>query len=205
MKILLINPWITDFAAYDFWLKSLGILYIGEVLKHYGYDVSLIDCSDRYDSELLKEQKRTFPKNRYYSTGKFHREIIQKPKLYQNIKRNYARYGIPLKLFRAKLKMATKPAVILVTSGMTYWYPGVQSIISELRKQWPNVPIVLGGIYATLCRDHAVETSGADFVISGEGELAALKLVDTLMGIKRNYSDFPKSYRRTSKTGFRAL
>lgn len=40
MKVLLINPWITDFAAYDFWLKPLGILYICGILKYYGYDVS---------------------------------------------------------------------------------------------------------------------------------------------------------------------
>jgi hypothetical protein len=191
MKVLLINPWITDFAAYDFWLKPLGILYIGGVLKYYGYDVSLIDCLDRYDFELLQRQKRTCPKNRYFSTGKFHREIIPKPELYRNIPRNYARYGLPIELFRAKLKRLNQPAVVLMTSGMTYWYPGVFCAISEVRKQWPDVPIVLGGIYATLCRDHAVETSGADFVISGEAEFAALKLVDTLTGIKRDYSDFP--------------
>jgi len=25
-NILLINPWIYDFAAYDFWMKPLGLL-----------------------------------------------------------------------------------------------------------------------------------------------------------------------------------
>jgi len=29
-KILLINPWVHDFAAYDFWLKPLGLLYLEE-------------------------------------------------------------------------------------------------------------------------------------------------------------------------------
>ncbi|MFQ5628541.1 MAG: hypothetical protein ACE5I1_07255 [bacterium] len=28
---LLVNPWITDFAAYDFWSKPLGLLYIASV------------------------------------------------------------------------------------------------------------------------------------------------------------------------------
>ena len=32
-KILLINPWIHDFAAYDFWLKPLGLLYLGGLLR----------------------------------------------------------------------------------------------------------------------------------------------------------------------------
>ena len=31
--ILLINPWITDFAAYNFWIKPLGLLYIASLLK----------------------------------------------------------------------------------------------------------------------------------------------------------------------------
>ena len=31
--ILLINPWIYDFAAYDLWSKPLGLLYIAALLK----------------------------------------------------------------------------------------------------------------------------------------------------------------------------
>lgn len=190
--VLLINPWITDFAAYDFWLKPLGLLYIGSVLRQHGYQVALIDCMDRYDPDLLNYEGRSIPRNRYYSTGKFFREIIEKPHFYKDVPRNYARYGLPLELFRLKLgNLSEPPKVVLITSGMTYWYPGVQMVIREIRGFLPQVPIVLGGIYATLCREHAVETSGADFVISGEGELAALKIVDNLTGRHRNYDDFP--------------
>jgi len=28
-RILLINPWIYDFAAYDLWVKPLGLLSLG--------------------------------------------------------------------------------------------------------------------------------------------------------------------------------
>jgi hypothetical protein len=31
--ILLINPWIEDFAAYDFWARPLGLLTIAGVLR----------------------------------------------------------------------------------------------------------------------------------------------------------------------------
>jgi hypothetical protein len=31
--ILLINPWITDFAAYNFWIKPLGLLHIASLLS----------------------------------------------------------------------------------------------------------------------------------------------------------------------------
>jgi len=36
MKILLINPWIYDFAAYDEWMKPLGLLYIASFLEKFG-------------------------------------------------------------------------------------------------------------------------------------------------------------------------
>lgn len=47
--ILLINPWITDFAAYDYWTKPLGLLLLGSLLREGGCGVTLIDCLDRHD------------------------------------------------------------------------------------------------------------------------------------------------------------
>jgi hypothetical protein len=44
--ILLINPWITDFAAYNFWIKPLGLLHIASLLRENGFRVTLIDCID---------------------------------------------------------------------------------------------------------------------------------------------------------------
>ena len=38
--ILLINPWIHDFAAYDFWAKPMGLLIIAGLLKAHGIAVS---------------------------------------------------------------------------------------------------------------------------------------------------------------------
>lgn len=192
-KILLVNPWITDFAAYDYWLKPLGILYVAAVLRQQGYQIEIIDCLDRNDPELLKFQGLTQAKNRLFSTGKFHREIIPKPEVYRNVPRHYARYGLPLEIFRQKIKRAHKPATVLITSGMTYWYPGVQMAVNEVRRTFPDAPIVLGGIYPTLCRRHAIETSGADYVISGEGEASALQLVDALTGVQRAKVFAPQS------------
>ena len=35
--ILLINPWITDFVAYNFWIKPLGLLQIASFLRKTGF------------------------------------------------------------------------------------------------------------------------------------------------------------------------
>lgn len=179
-KILLVNPWVTDFAAYDFWMKPLGLLYLAATLRQTGYAVRLVDCMDRSHPDLLRWQGFAQPQNRRWSTGKFVRQPLAKPKLYANIPRKWARYGLPLELFQRLCLEGPQPDVILITSGMTYWYPGLRETIAALRKLFPNIPIVLGGIYATLCSEHARQTSGADVIVSGEAELLIASLVEKL-------------------------
>ncbi|MBC8228761.1 radical SAM protein [bacterium] len=53
------------------------------------------------------------------------------------------------------------------------------------KEVFPDVPVVLGGIYATLAYEHAKEHSGADVVIQGPGEAKALSLVNKLTGSQR--------------------
>jgi radical SAM superfamily enzyme YgiQ (UPF0313 family) len=67
---------------------------------------------------------------------------------------------------------------------MTYWYPGVQFTIELLRKRFKNVPIILGGIYATLMPEHARKHSGADIVVEGPGENKILSLIEDIIGVK---------------------
>ncbi len=52
---------------------------------------------------------------------------------------------------------------------MTYWYPGVVEAVRLVRAVHPRVPIVLGGVYATLCAGHARRLSEADHVLPGDG------------------------------------
>ncbi|MCG6916745.1 MAG: radical SAM protein, partial [Deltaproteobacteria bacterium] len=72
--------------------------------------------------------------------------------------------------------------VVLVTSTMTYWYPGVLQSIRLVKKHFSDVPVALGGIYATLCHEHAVNSSGANHVIPGPGETRILQLLEQLTG-----------------------
>ena len=189
-RILLINPWIYDFAAYDFWIKPVGLLSIGNTLEQVGYQTFLIDCLDRFHplNPMIKQKK--------YGTGKFIRTAVEKPSLLKHIPRKYCRYGMPLESFHKALADIPTPDAILVTSGMTYWYPGPLSAIQILKQKFPGIPIVLGGIYATLCYDHAMKLSGADYVIKGPGEKAALTLVDSLTGRQArsdvHIGDFPQ-------------
>jgi len=163
--LLLINPWIYDFTAYDFWSKPLGLLYIASILRKSGYLVDFIDCTDRYDKELLKLQNLSSPANKKNGSGSFFKTKVDKPAMLEHIPRNYSRYGITEDIFCEKLKHAEKPDAILVTSIMTYWYPGVFRIIELVKEYFPGCPVILGGIYATLCYEHAVQFSRADIVL----------------------------------------
>ncbi len=185
-KILLINPWIHDFAAYDFWLKPLGLLYLGGLLRQNGHQINFIDCLDPYHPAMLKEGHKR-PQRHSSGRGKFFRQVIPKPDSLKMISKNYCRYGITPEIFREDLKNHQDADIVLITSMMTYWYPGVFEAIKIIKEVMPSIPIVLGGKYATLCYDHATKYSGADFVIAGAGEKPVLQLLKDLFGEKPSF------------------
>ena len=176
-NILLINPWIHDFAAYDFWAKPLGLLQLASILRLHKFGVSYVDCLDRYHPKMASRRGRSKD-----GRGPYLKTHIAKPEGLEDIKRNYSRYGIKIDWFRQSLQNMPKPDLVLVTSLMTYWYPGVQETIQIIREVFDQTPIVLGGIYAGLCRDHAEKYSGADQVISGPGESCIFELIEEYIG-----------------------
>lgn len=198
INILLVNPWIIDFKAYDLWMKPLGLLNISSILRKNGYNVYLIDCLDRNYEHVIK-------KDRDYGTGKFASEIIEKPPLYKKIPRYYKRYGMPLEAFSDDLKKIPCPDIILVTSGMTYWYPGVHLAISMLKEQFPSIPVILGGIYATICSDFAKIHSQA-VIFSGSNMIEFMSLLETYTGINHTfYGPYSPDYSHYKKLDYASI
>ncbi|MFH1002101.1 MAG: B12-binding domain-containing radical SAM protein [bacterium] len=191
-NLLLINPWIYDFTAYDFWSKPLGLLYIASILREQGYEISCIDCMDRYNLEILKLKNREFPKKDEFGRGPFYKEEVKKPAILKNIPRRYSRYGITEDIFLNKLKKLSPPQAVLITSIMTYWYPGVFRAIEIIKEIFPGIPIILGGAYATLCFEHAFKFSGADYVIKGNSIRDLIKILEQHAGNKNDYSKYEK-------------
>ena len=181
-NILLINPWIYDFAAHDLWSKPLGLLMLAGLLRAQGYNLRMLDCLDVHDSRLQEIPGIKPATRRAFGTGKFYRTQMPKPSSLRQFDRNYYRFGITPEMFQESLLEGVKPDAVLVTSTMTYWYPGVQESIQLVKEHYPEVSVVLGGIYATLCREHAISNSGADHVLSGPGENQILKLLEKLTG-----------------------
>ncbi|MCD6376746.1 MAG: B12-binding domain-containing radical SAM protein [Caldisericaceae bacterium] len=183
-RLLLINPWIYDFTAYDLWSKPLGLLYLGSFLRSQGFEISFIDCLDKYAAGQKVKVKK-------YGVGNLPRTIVEKPAILKHIPRHYARYGIPEEHFIKQLKEHQEVDAVLVTSIMTYWYPGVKKVVELVRKYLPDKPVILGGIYASLCPEHAKEVIQPDYIITGPGEIKVLKLLADLFSIPFNSFKIP--------------
>jgi len=166
---LLVVPPVYDFALFDLFIKPYSLLKLGKVLQNSGYRVHLVNALDYREQKSIERLGR--PPRKSNGTGKFFRQIAAKPGVLRetaagNLDRDYFRYGIIEEVFAERLR-AREPDVVLVFSGMTYWYPGVQEVVRIIRNSFPRVPVILGGIYASLCTEHAEKYSGADFVVSG--------------------------------------
>jgi radical SAM superfamily enzyme YgiQ (UPF0313 family) len=166
-NILCVNPFIHDFAAFDFWAKPLGLLQIAAVLRKHGVGVSYIDCLDRFHPKENNQKKTSWD-----GRGAYRKRAIALPEGVEKIPQRYSRYGIEPDWLRndlENLKKDKKVDLIFVTSLMTYWASGVNETIDIIKEILPSVPVVLGGIYASLCTEHAKKNSMADFVIPGAG------------------------------------
>jgi pyruvate-formate lyase-activating enzyme len=193
-RALLIQPWIHDFSAYDLWIQPLGLLYLAGVLEEHHVDVDYIDCLNNR-SDVRSDGRAKFVKTE-----------LPVPHALNGIKRRYGRFGITLDEFRTKLCSIQKPDAIMVTSGMTYWYPGVQETIRETKNIFPDVPLILGGIYATLMTDHARLHSAADQVISGQFENGIVKLITGSQGKIYSNHEFPyPAWHLTGQNKYRVI
>jgi radical SAM superfamily enzyme YgiQ (UPF0313 family) len=187
-RVLCINPWIYDFAAYNLWIEPLGLLSIAAVLRRAGHDVTLIDCLDRHHPAAPAPRSARDA----YGCGQFQKTEVRKPASLARVPRRWGRYGLPLEVVQSDLEAMPRPDAVLVTSMMTYWYPGAFEAIRLVKARWPGVPVALGGVYATLCTDHARAHSGADAVFAGAGERAALGWVDRVAGRRVHTAPLPE-------------
>ena len=156
-RLLGVNPPVRDFAFMDLWSKPLGLLYLLQSLREHN-EVRLLDCiAQAADGE------------KSFGRVKVRKEEIGKPEVYRMIPRRYSHFGLTKSEIISLLERQERPDYILLTSAMTYWYPGVSWAIGVLKEIFPQSPVVLGGIYAGLCPEHAAGL-GADYIIGDRCE-----------------------------------
>lgn len=155
-RALLINPYIYDVSAYSFWSAPLGLLYVGSILRENGFDIQLIDC-------LTADETKRKPDGR----APFVWTKVANPRVAPAVKKRFKRYGTSPSLLQSKLEALEPPDLILVTSLMTYWYPGAVEVVALARRVFPAAKIVVGGLYPSLCHEHARKNLGADLIVGG--------------------------------------
>ncbi|MCP4148535.1 MAG: radical SAM protein [bacterium] len=195
MRVLLVNPYIYDFTAYDLWLRPLGLLYIAAILKKYSdAEIYWLDTLDRFPAPqsegFNKSFDETFSKDstaahklgkgaRESGRGKYHQERVEKPAIYNSVPRYYSRFGMPFDGFREKLEQFPDVDMIFVTTLMTYWIEGVKVTVDSLKKRFPNAKIVIGGIIPSLVPPAQLKhLLPADYYVEGYGETQVLNLIE---------------------------
>jgi radical SAM superfamily enzyme YgiQ (UPF0313 family) len=181
-QVLLVAPYIHDFAAFDLWLKPLGLLYVAASAERAGYEVRVVNCIERLQPAASSEENEGRWKTSGDGRGKLRYEVIDKPECLRRVPRQYRRYGIPHEAFLKRLSEGPRPDAIGVGSMMTYWCGGVSETIDIVRSFYPGVPVILGGVYATICVDHARAYSRADIVVEGPAETKFVDVLDECIG-----------------------
>jgi len=161
-KILLVNPPIYDFAAYDFWLKPYGLLTVAGYLRGKA-DFKLFDYLDRLHPFVAKLKNLASDR---WGRGRFYHEIVPNPPCLEAIPRYFRRFGLPRSVFADFIARESPFDFALVQTTMTYWYLGVQEVVQDIRRVSPQTKIILGGNYVTLCDNHA-KRLGADLLVPG--------------------------------------
>jgi hypothetical protein len=178
-KAVLITPPVYDFAYFDLFSKPYGLLRIGNWLEQAGYETVHINALSLDDEDSIARFGR--PKRRSNGTGHVFRSPVPWPDGVPPVKRRYARYGISRESLSVQIRVAvegrasgsidendSRPAdIVCIGTGMTYWYPGVREVVQLVRASAPSVPIIAGGIYASLLPEHCRNACDVDFAAVG--------------------------------------
>ena len=101
--ILLVNPPIYDFTAYDFWLKPYGLLRVGGLLRDQT-DLYLFDYMDRNQPDF---DRTLAAKTTQWGCGPYIKTKIRKPEIFSKIPRFFYRFGRKNEMFRNVLHSKT--------------------------------------------------------------------------------------------------
>jgi radical SAM superfamily enzyme YgiQ (UPF0313 family) len=164
-RILLINPPVYDLRLdWARWHQPCGLLQVGRLLRLRGTDVRLIDCLQPERNKLERKKLDTVTVDE------------------QNLIRWH--FGCSWELIEKQIGLIKdenwKPDAIYVTTMMTFWWESTRDLIHRIRKEWfPRIPIVLGGVYPTLCPGHAkkhIRCADFDLEIADKARIHATDL-----------------------------
>jgi radical SAM superfamily enzyme YgiQ (UPF0313 family) len=170
MKITLINPPIEDFYVTGIRRQPLGLLYIAAALSAAGHNPSLLNCHSGKKS--IMELPAEFSYLKPYMNN-------PDPDLRFPYK-NYTHYGMSWQEIDRQIKDSPSD-IYFISSLFTTYYRETELVIELIRRHVKNAYITVGGYHASLYPEYYLNDTGADFVICGEGEIASVALVRSIV------------------------
>lgn len=161
-KVLLLSPGYFEFGDYGYHdMPNMGLLKIARYFKNTGVDFEYYDfslpprlCNTNFN---LKNTFKNAPFVKYVECGNYKSEGILKPQKY---------YGASYSSIVDIIKEAD-PTEIWISSGLTYYWESVRDLVNICKEIHPNIPVLVGGIYATLWPQHCKDNMPVDYVHVG--------------------------------------
>jgi radical SAM superfamily enzyme YgiQ (UPF0313 family) len=181
LQVLLINPPIYDVSAFGFWSSPLGLLYVGAVLRQNGMDVALLDCVKEVEERRADDGRAPFVKQK-----------VPVPEVLRGTGETFRRYGLPEDQVALRLRGMPDPDLVLITCIMTYWYQGAAEMVRVSRQIFPSAKIVVGGVYPSLCHEHAAaHMRGANLVVGRNGLTQLYPFIEEAFQCTLPFKPFP--------------
>src|SRR5438046_6843309 len=139
MNLLLVNPPIFDFTAFDFWLRPYGMLRVAGQLR---------SCKLTVFDHLVSRKRDAF------GCGRFDQQPVSRPAPLADIPRRFYRFGRPREDFR-RLLLEQKFDIVLVQTVTTDWNLVVRDVVDDVRELQPHAQVIHGGVHANLCPANA--------------------------------------------------
>lgn len=80
----------------------------------------------------------------------------------------------------ASYEQTIKDSHLIGISATSLSWPAALDMIVAIKQRYPKIPIVLGGIHATMFDDYILSSFPVEYIIRGEGELALPRLADAI-------------------------
>ena len=94
--------------------------------------------------------------------------------------RYYKGYLVGLRLEDVVGRIPADATLVGITVIFTHEWPAVVRLIELIKAARPGLPVVLGGEHVTSMPECSMQTSGADFLVLGEGEEVVVELARAL-------------------------
>ena len=78
--------------------------------------------------------------------------------------------------------ISNKSKLIGISNLFSFAFPAVKLLIDEIKSNFPDIPVVLGGPHPTHLCDFTLKNTRTDYIITGEGEVPIIHLWNFILG-----------------------